>query len=90
MKSAKEEGVTLFMTLLTGFKLLLFRYTGQEDIVIGSPVAGRDIPETEELIGCFINTLVFRTNVSGELTFKPTINRVNKTLLKHFKSRDPV
>ncbi|QRF31060.1 non-ribosomal peptide synthetase [Bacillus safensis] len=85
---SKREGVTLFMTLLTGFKLLLFRYTGQEDIVIGSPVAGRDIPETEELIGCFINTLVFRTNVSGGLTFKQLLNRVNKTSLEAFSNRE--
>src|SRR5207237_939157 len=54
---SKNEGVTLFMTLLAAFKVLLFRYTRQDDMVVGTPVAGRNSLETEELIGLFVNTL---------------------------------
>ncbi len=67
---SRREGVTLFMMLLAGFKCLLFRYTGQEDIVLRSPVTGRNRPELEEMIGFFVNTLVLRTGVSGESSFR--------------------
>ncbi|MED1785881.1 condensation domain-containing protein, partial [Brevibacillus fortis] len=65
---SREEGSTLFMTLLAAFQTLLYRYSGQEDILVGSPVAGRNREETESLIGFFINTLVLRTDMSGEPT----------------------
>ena len=61
---SRQEGVTLFMTLLAAFQALLLRYTGQDDIVVGSPTAGRTRAETENLIGFFINTLVLRTDLS--------------------------
>ena len=67
---SRKEGVTLFMTLLAAFQTLLYRYTGQEDIVVGSPIANRNRAEIEGLIGFFVNTLVLRTNFSGNPTFK--------------------
>ena len=62
---AQRESVTLFMTLLAAFQALLARYTGQEDIVVGSPIAGRGRSETEGLVGFFLNTLAFRTDLSA-------------------------
>src|SRR6185369_15471416 len=64
----QREGVTLFMTLLAGWQALLSRYTGQSDIVIGSPIANRHRAEIEPLIGFFVNTLVMRTDLSGRPT----------------------
>ncbi len=72
----RQEEVTLFMTLLAGFKILLFCYSQQEDIAVGSPVAGRERPETRGLIGFFINTLVLRTNLSGNPNFREVLQRV--------------
>ncbi|HYV13029.1 MAG TPA: amino acid adenylation domain-containing protein [Pyrinomonadaceae bacterium] len=75
------EGVTLFMTLLAGFKVLLQRYTGQTDIAVGTPVAGRNNVDTESLIGFFANTLVLRTDLSGDPTFRELLKRVRETAL---------
>lgn len=72
----RQEEVTLFMTLLAGFKILLFCYSQQEDIAVGSPVAGRERPETRGLIGFFINTLVLRTDLSGNPNFREVLQRV--------------
>jgi amino acid adenylation domain-containing protein len=77
----RRHGATLFMTLLAAFELLLHRYTGQEDILVGTPVAGRVRPETEPLIGLFINTLVLRTDLSGDPTFSELLGRVRETAL---------
>ena len=71
----RAEGTTLFMVLLAVFKVLLARYTGQEDISVGTPIAGRNRVETEGLIGFFVNTLVLRTELSGN----PTVARVVAT-----------
>jgi amino acid adenylation domain-containing protein len=79
-----QTGVTLFTTLLAAFKTLLYRYTQQEDILVGSPVANRHQTETEELIGCFINTLVFRTNLSGHPTFRELLHREREVVLGAF------
>ncbi len=79
---SRQEGVSLHMTLVAAFQTLLYRYSGQEDIVIGSPVAGRTRPETEGLIGAFINTLVLRTDLSGNPTFKELLRRVRKMALE--------
>ena len=78
---SQKEGATLFMTLLAAFQTLLHRYTGQDDIVVGSPIAGRTRIETEELIGFFVNTLVLRTGLSGEPTFRELLRRVREVAL---------
>jgi amino acid adenylation domain-containing protein/non-ribosomal peptide synthase protein (TIGR01720 family) len=78
----RGEGVTLFMTLLAAFQTLLYRYTGQEDISIGTPIAGRNRVEFEELIGLFANTLVLRTKVSRTQTFRQLIQRVRDVVLE--------
>ncbi|MFL6286495.1 MAG: amino acid adenylation domain-containing protein, partial [Pyrinomonadaceae bacterium] len=78
---ARREGVTLYMLLLAAWQTLLARYTGQEDIVVGSPVAGRTRAETEALIGFFVNTLVLRTDLSGDPTFKELLGRAREVCL---------
>jgi amino acid adenylation domain-containing protein len=85
---SQREGVTLFMTLLGAFQALLMRYSGQQDIVVGSPVAGRTRDETEHLIGCFINTIVLRTNLAGDPTFRALLGRVRATALGAFAHQD--
>ncbi|MEG5056162.1 condensation domain-containing protein, partial [Microcoleus sp. B13-B6] len=82
---SQREGVTLFMTLLAAFKILLHRYTGQEDIVVGAPIAGRDRIETETLIGIFINTLVLRTYVDSKLTFLQLLATVRKVAIEAYE-----
>ena len=85
---SRREGVTLFMTLLAAFQSLLCRYSAQEDIVIGSPIAGRVRPETEELIGVFINMLVLRTELSGNPTFREILRRVRSTTLAAYQHQE--
>jgi amino acid adenylation domain-containing protein/non-ribosomal peptide synthase protein (TIGR01720 family) len=75
---SQQEGVTLFMTLLAAFQTLLYRYTGQPDIVVGAPIAGRSRPELEGLIGFFVNTLVLRTNCAGTPRFRELLGRVRE------------
>jgi amino acid adenylation domain-containing protein len=82
------EGVTLFMTLLAAFQTLLFRYTGQRQILTGSPVAGRNWSETEGLIGCFLNMLVLRTDLSGDPTFRRLLGRVRELTLGAMAHQD--
>ncbi|MFQ4144478.1 amino acid adenylation domain-containing protein [Chlorogloeopsis sp. ULAP02] len=81
---SQQTEATLFMTLLAAFKVLLYRYTRQEDILVGSPSANRHQPETENLIGCFINTLVLRTNLSGNPSFRELLNQVREVVLSAF------
>ncbi|HEX6244995.1 MAG TPA: AMP-binding protein, partial [Polyangiales bacterium] len=76
-----REGVTPFMLLLAGFQTLLARYSGQDDISVGSPIAGRNRSETEGLIGFFVNTLVLRTRMGREQTFRELLARVRETTL---------
>ncbi len=78
----RENQVSLFMTLVTAAKALLFRYTGQEDIIIGSPIAGRNHPDLEDQIGFFVNTLALRDTVSGNETFKSLLAKVRQTTLE--------
>ncbi|HEX3187053.1 MAG TPA: amino acid adenylation domain-containing protein [Pyrinomonadaceae bacterium] len=81
MLMTRREGVTLFMLLLAAFNVLLSRYTGQEDIVVGTPVAGRNRAETENLMGFFVNTLALRTNLSGDPAFRDLLARVREVAL---------
>jgi amino acid adenylation domain-containing protein len=76
-----RQGGTLFMTLLAAFNALLYRYCGQSDICIGTPVAGRTRMEIENLIGLFINTLVLRTDLTGGPTFRELVGRVREKVL---------
>jgi len=85
---SQQEGVTLFMTLLAAFKALLFRYRGQEDIVVGSPIANRNRAETEGLIGFLVNTLVLRTNLSGNPNFREILQRVRELCLGAYAHQD--
>jgi amino acid adenylation domain-containing protein len=85
---SQQEGVTLFMTLLAAFKTLLYRYTGQEDILVGSPIANRNRREIEELIGCFVNTIVLRTNLAGNLSFRELLKRVREVTLGAYSHQD--
>ena len=85
---SKRQGATLFMTLLAAFQTLLYRYTDEEDIVVGSPIAGRNRGETEELIGFFINTLALRTNLAGDPTFRELLSRVKETAVGAYAHQD--
>ncbi|WP_375511201.1 amino acid adenylation domain-containing protein [uncultured Nostoc sp.] len=85
---SRQEGVTLFMTLLAAFQTLLHRYTRQDDIVVGSPIANRNSVETEELIGFFINTLVLRTDISGNPSFRELLARVRQVTLEAYAHQD--
>lgn len=84
----RQEDATLFMALLTGFYTLLHRYSGQEDVLIGAPVAHRNLPELEHLIGVFINTLVLRTNLSGDPGFRELLKRVRNISLEAYAHQD--
>src|SRR3989442_1431631 len=78
---SRREGVTLFMSLLAAWQVLLSRYSGQEEIVVGSPIAGRTRGETEGLIGFFVNTLVLRGDLSGDPRFGELLQRVKEVCL---------
>ncbi len=67
---SQREGATLFMTLLAAFQVLLYRYTGQEEVVVGSPIANRTRAEVEPLIGFFVNTMVLRGWMGGNPSFR--------------------
>jgi amino acid adenylation domain-containing protein len=85
---SQREGVTLFMTLLAVFKTLLYRYIGQEDIVVGSPIANRTRVETESLIGFFVNTLALRTDLSGNPSFRELLGRVRDVAFGAYAHQD--
>jgi amino acid adenylation domain-containing protein len=85
---SRRDGVTLFITLLAAFQTLLARYSGQEKIAVGAPIANRTRAETEGLIGFFTNTLVLRTEVVGKLSFRELLGRARKTTLGAFAQQD--
>ena len=83
-----ETGASLFMVLLASFKALLYRYTGQADLVIGTPIANRHREELEPLIGFFVNMLALRSDLSGDPTFRELIARVRETALAGYSYQD--
>jgi len=85
---SQEAGVTLFMTLLAVFKTLLYRYTGETDIRVGTPIANRTHPDLENLIGFFVNSLVLRTDLSGNPTFGQLLQRVREVSLEAYEHQD--
>ena len=87
-KLSNAEGVTLYMTLLAAFKILLWRYSGQSDVVVGTPIAGRNHLATEGLIGLFVNTLVLRTSLSGNPSFSELLDRVREVTLGAYAHQD--
>ncbi|WP_165227153.1 non-ribosomal peptide synthetase [Aquisphaera insulae] len=84
----RDSGATLFMTLLAAFDVLLSRYSGRDDIAVGTPVAGRARPEVEGLIGFFVNTLVIRSDLSGSPTFRDLLDRVRRDALDAYSHQD--
>ncbi len=84
----RREGATPFMVLLAAFQLLLARYSGQDDVVVGTPIAGRNREETERLIGFFVNTLALRTELWDDPTFRDLVARVRETTLGAYQHQD--
>ncbi|PLZ48403.1 non-ribosomal peptide synthetase [Fischerella thermalis] len=87
-KLGHSEGVTLFMTMLTAFKILLYRYTGQTDILVGSPIANRNQTEVKSLIGYFVNVLVLRTDLANQPSFRELLSQVKSTALEAYIHQD--
>jgi aspartate racemase len=85
---SRQEGVTQFMTLLAAFKVLLYRYTSQDDLIVGTPIANRNRLETEGLIGFFVNALVLRTDLSGNPSFRELLRRVREVCLGAYGHQD--
>ena len=85
---SRREGVTLFMTLLASLNILLSRHTGEEDIIVGSTIAGRNRPEIDGLIGFFINALALRTDLSGNPTFPELLKQVREVCLDAYTHQD--
>ena len=84
----REEGATDFIALLAAFNVLLQRYSGQDDIVVGTPIANRTRTEVEELIGLFVNPLALRTDLSGDPPFRELLRRVREQLLAAYANQD--
>ncbi len=84
----RQEGVTLFMLLMTTFQIILHRETVQDDVVVGFPIAGRNREEIEPLIGFFVNTLLLRTNLSGNPSFRQLLAKVRETALGAYAHQD--
>lgn len=84
----KQERATMFMLLVAAFKLLLQRYTGSDDIIVGAATAGRTRPELENLIGMFVNLLPLRTDLGGHPTFRELLRRVRETCLQAYEHQD--
>ncbi|MEA2174837.1 MAG: hypothetical protein QOD00_2429 [Blastocatellia bacterium] len=85
---SRETDATLFMTLLAAFQTLLYRYTGQEDIAIGTPIANRNRSEVEGLVGFFVNTLVLRATLNSKLSFRQLLHHVREVTLEAYENQD--
>jgi amino acid adenylation domain-containing protein/non-ribosomal peptide synthase protein (TIGR01720 family) len=85
---SQREGATLFMTLMAAFQTLLHRYTGDEDVLVGTPIAGRSHAEVEGLIGFFVNTLVMRADLGGDPSFRHLLGQVRETALEAYANQD--
>ncbi len=85
---ARSEGATLFMALLAAFSALLFHLSGQDDVLVGSPIANRAHPDTERLIGFFVNTLVLRARRQGGTTFLDLLSQVRETTLEAYRHQE--
>ncbi|MCK5791752.1 MAG: hypothetical protein KAH34_12965, partial [Ketobacter sp.] len=85
---ARQQGVTLFMVLLAGLQVLLHRYSGQDDICVGTPIAGRIRPEVEKLIGCFVNTLAIRSDLKNNPSFLSLLKQVQQNLTGAYDHQD--
>jgi len=85
---ARSEGATLYMVVLAAWQALLARYTGNDDVVVGTPVAGRMRGDVQELVGLFMNTLVLRADLSGDPTFRQAVGRVRETVLSAYENQD--
>ncbi len=85
---ARHEGTTLFMTLMAAYQTLLHRYSGQDDIAVGTPIAGRNRPEIANLIGFFVNTLVIRGDLTGNPSFRELLHRVQERAIRAFANQD--
>src|SRR4029453_18636891 len=84
----RKEGATLYMALLAALQVLLSRWSGQDDIAVASPIAGRTHRKTEGLIGFFLNTLVMRTDLAGDPTFVELLGRVKRVALGSYTHQD--
>jgi amino acid adenylation domain-containing protein len=87
-KLSQSSGTTVFMTLLTAFQAVLARYTNQTDIIVGTPIAGRNHPDIEEVVGFFANTLVLRTDLAGNPTFLELLQRVKNVAIQAYAHQD--
>ncbi|UIN44643.1 bacitracin non-ribosomal peptide synthetase BacA [Bacillus licheniformis] len=85
---AKENGVTMYMLLLAGYTALLSKYTGQEDIIVGTPAAGRNHEDIQNLIGMFVNTLAIRNHPEGKKTFRHYLQEVKENTLQAYENQD--
>ncbi|MEM8830872.1 MAG: amino acid adenylation domain-containing protein [Cyanobacteria bacterium P01_G01_bin.19] len=85
---SRQQGVTLFMTLLTAFKILLHRYTGQKNIAVGSPIANRNLKEVSNLIGLFVNTLVLRSDLSNNPSFTDLLSQIKTTTNQAYQNQE--
>ncbi|WKU21406.1 amino acid adenylation domain-containing protein [Priestia megaterium] len=87
-ETSKNEQVTLYMTLLAAYNILLYRFTNQSDILIGTPIANRNLSETDRVIGCFVNTLIMRNQLADNPTFLEFLKRVEQTALEAYNNQD--
>jgi non-ribosomal peptide synthetase component F len=88
LELSQQMGTTPFMTLLSAFKVLLHRYSGQEDICVGTSIASREQQDLEGMIGFFVNTLALRSEVSGDKSFRELLQQVRSTTLDAYANQD--